>query len=143
MVLNVITFICCYMSGLFVGTFFWTFIENVSKPFRQFTRRITRAIPWLFRRMIMWVMILICAYIGFFVVPWGYTRGGIFMGMICGIFIYMKAGVTLGKSNMPETPAQKKAAKKREEAYARRQAEKEAKKAKKNGNKPQKPKRLN
>ena len=104
MVMNVIMYICCYLSGLFVGTFIWTLLENISKGWRQLTRRFTRTVPWLFRRIIMWVMIIVTAYIGFFVVPWGYTRGGIFMGMAAGLFVYLKAGVTLGKSNMPETP---------------------------------------
>lgn len=59
MILDLLMYICCYLSGLFFGVMIFTIIENASKGFRQFVRKLCQKIPFLYRRIIMWVMLLL------------------------------------------------------------------------------------
>lgn len=97
---NIVLFFCCYLSGLFFGVMFFTIIENSSKGFRQFVRKLCIKIPFFYRRIIMWSMLVVTAYIGYNVLPFGITMKGISSGVIGGIFMYFKAGVTMG--NVPD-----------------------------------------
>ena len=101
--LNILGYACSYLSGLFFGIMVLTIIENSSKGYRQFVRKVCNAIPFLYRRIVMWVMIIAMAVIGYMYLlgPWGATRAGIFCGIVAGIFIYFKAGITMGNNPDP------------------------------------------
>lgn len=110
--LDVIIYICAYLSGLFFGVMIFTIIENSSKGFRQFVRRLCQKIPFYFRRIIMWVALIVFAIIGYFFLGWGMTRGGLVCGMLGGVFMYFKAGVTMGNNPDPYNKERKKKMKK-------------------------------
>ena len=59
--LNIIIYICAYLSGMFFGVMVFTIIENASKGFRQFVRKVCQKIPFIVRRIIMWAAIIIFA----------------------------------------------------------------------------------
>lgn len=98
---NAILFICCYLSGLFFGVMFFTIIENASKGFRQFVRKLCQKIPFYFRRIIMWVVLIVTAIAGGIYMPLSTMANGLICGAIGGIFMYFKAGVTLGNNPDP------------------------------------------
>ena len=108
MILDLLMFNWCYLSGLFFGVMIFTIIENASKGFRQFVRRLCQKIPFLYRRIIMWVMLLLMGFIGFQYLPWGITLNGLSCGLIGGIFMYFKAGVTMGNNPDPYNQQHKK-----------------------------------
>lgn len=97
---NIVLFFCCYLSGLFFGVMFFTIIENSSKGFRQLVRKLCFKIPFFYRRILMWVMLVITAYIGYNLLPLSISMKGIVAGAVGGIFMYFKAGVTMG--NVPD-----------------------------------------
>lgn len=103
--LNLLFFFCCYLSGLFFGVMFFTIIENVSKGFRQFIRKMCFRIPFYYRRIIMWVMLVITAFAGYTYLPFGITVKGLIAGAVGGIFMYFKAGVTMGNPTDPKKSA--------------------------------------
>lgn len=107
--LNFIGYAAAYLSGLFFGVMIFTIIENSSKGFRQFVRRVCNAIPFLYRRIVMWVVMILMAVMGYIYLlgPWGATRAGIFCGCVAGVFIYFKAGVTMGNNPDPYNKAHK------------------------------------
>lgn len=112
MIMDLIMYFCCYLSGIFFGVMFFTIIENASKGFRQFVRKVCRAVPFLFRRIIMWVMIIILCFAG-----WRYFQAatlyrGLISGALAGIFIYFKAGVTMGNNPDPYNKERKNKMKK-------------------------------
>ena len=45
--LNIIIYICAYLSGMFFGVMVFTIIENASKEFRQFVRKVCQKIPFI------------------------------------------------------------------------------------------------
>lgn len=92
------------LSGMFLGVMFFTIIENTSKGFRQFVRKFCRKVDLIYRRIIMWSMIFIMGYAGYAFMPLGLTFNGLIAGAIAGIFIYFKAGVTLGNSGYGGNP---------------------------------------
>lgn len=96
--LNMLFFFCCYLSGLFFCVMFFTIIENASKPFRQFIRKLCFKFPFYYRRILMWVMIVITAYVSYSYIPMGITGKGLIGGGLGGIFMYFKAGVTMGNT---------------------------------------------
>ena len=101
--LDIISYACSYLSGLFFGVMVLTIAENASKGFRQFVRKVCNKIPFLYRRIVMWAMMLIMLVVGYMylLAPWGSVRSGIFCGIVAGIFIYFKAGVTMGNNPDP------------------------------------------
>lgn len=102
--MNLILYVCCMLSGMFLGVMFFTIIENASKSFRQFVRKFCMRVDLIYRRIIMWFMILLMGYIGYVYMPLGLTFNGLIAGAIAGIFIYFKAGVTLGKQGYGGNP---------------------------------------
>ena len=106
--LNIIIYICAYLSGMFFGVMVFTIIENASKGFRQFVRKVCQKIPFIVRRIIMWAAIIIFAIAGYLYLGLGGTRGGILCGMLAGIFIYFKAGVTMGNNPDPYNQERKR-----------------------------------
>lgn len=110
--LNFVVYACAYLSGLFFGVMVLTIIENESKAYRQFVRKVCQKIPFLYRRIVMWVMLIIMAVVGYRFLNWGATRSGIFCGIVAGVFIYFKAGVTMGNNPDPYNKGQKKKVKK-------------------------------
>lgn len=112
MLWDLILYFCCYLSGLFFGVMIFTIIENASKGFRQFVRKLCQKIPFLYRRIIMWVAILFFGILGFQYLGWGITAGGLTCGMAAGVFMYFKAGVTLGNNPDPYNKERKKKMKK-------------------------------
>ncbi len=96
--MNLILYACCMLSGMFLGVMFFTIIENASKGFRQMVRRFCMRVDLIYRRIMMWFMICLMGYIGYAVMPLGITFNGLIAGAIAGIFIYFKAGVTLGNA---------------------------------------------
>ena len=108
MIVDFLMYFCCYLSGLFFGVMFFTIIENASKGFRQFVRKLCHKIPFLYRRIIMWVMLVLTAFVGFQYLPWGITFNGLSAGLVGGIFMYFKAGVTMGNNPDPNNKAHKK-----------------------------------
>lgn len=111
--LNIVFFLCCYFSGLFFGVMFFTIIENSSKSFRQFIRKLCFKFPFYYRRILMWVMIAITAYVGYTYIPLGVTGKGLIAGAVGGIFMYFKAGVTMGNSGKVNGKPVKKLKKKK------------------------------
>lgn len=109
-----IMYFCCYLSGLFLGVMIFTIIENASKGFRQFVRRLCQKIPFFYRRIINWVSFFVFCFIGFYYMRafWGITMSGVVFGMIGGIFMYFKAGVTLGNNPDPYNQERKRKMKK-------------------------------
>ena len=106
--LNIIIYICAYLSGMFFGVMVFTIIENASKGFRQFVRKVCQKIPFIVRRIIMWAAIIIFAIAGYLYLGLGVTRGGILCGMLAGIFIYFNAGVTMGNNPDPYNQERKR-----------------------------------
>ena len=102
--MNLILYVCCMLSGIFLGVMFFTIIENSSKSFRQFVRKFCRKVDLIYRRIIMWSMIFIMGYAGYAFMPLGLTFNGLIAGAVAGIFIYFKAGVTLGNSGYGGNP---------------------------------------
>lgn len=102
--MNLILYVCCMLSGMFLGVMFFTIIENASKSFRQMVRRFCMRVDLIYRRIIMWFMILLMGYIGYVYMPLGLTFNGLIAGAVAGIFIYFKAGVTLGNSGYGGNP---------------------------------------
>ena len=102
--MNLILYVCCMLSGMFLGVMFFTIIENSSKSFRQFVRKFCRKVDLIYRRIIMWSMIFIMGYAGYAFMPLGLTFNGLIAGAVAGIFIYFKAGVTLGNSGYGGNP---------------------------------------
>lgn len=92
------------LSGMFLGVMFFTIIENASKGFRQFVRKFCRRVDLIYRRIIMWSMIFIMGYTGYAFMPLGLTYNGLIAGAVAGIFIYFKAGVTLGNPGYGGNP---------------------------------------
>ena len=96
MVVNVIMYFCCFLSGLFFGVLFLTIFENTSKRWRDFVRTVCDAIPYRFRVIIVAVVMICLAIYGYLWLGWGTTKGGIFCGFIGGLFMYFRSGITLG-----------------------------------------------
>ena len=46
----------------------------------------------------MWVMLVITAFAGYTYLPFGITVKGLIAGAVGGIFMYFKAGVTMGNT---------------------------------------------
>ena len=105
--LGLLIFTCAYLSGMFFGVFVLTAIENMSKGYRQFVRKVCDKIPFKVRRIIMWLAIVGFAVFGYMYFGTATTRGGIFCGMAAGIFIYFKAGVTMGNNPDPYNKGRK------------------------------------
>ena len=99
--LNFLGYACAYLSGLFFGVMILTILENASKGYRQFVRKVCQKIPFMYRRIVMWIMMIVMAVFGYMYLDWGITRSGIFYGAVAGIFIYFKAGVTMGNNPDP------------------------------------------
>ena len=98
MIMDLIMYFCCYLSGIFFGVMFFTIIENASKGFRQFVRKVCRAVPFLFRRIIMWVMIIILCFVG-----WNYFKTAtLYRGLISGALA--AAGEELCSFPISESP---------------------------------------
>ncbi len=112
MIVDFIMYFCCYLSGLFFGVMIFTIIENSSKGFRQFVRKVCQKIDFTYRRIFMWVAILVFCFIGFQYLDWGITLNGLSCGMVAGIFIYFKAGVTMGNAPDPYNKERKQKMKK-------------------------------
>lgn len=123
---NIIVYFCCFLSGLFFGVFILTVIENNSKGFRNFVRGITGRIPFYFRTILMAVIMIICAVCGYLYLNMG-NAGGILMGAFSGIFMYFRAGVTMGNDHDPYNKGRKrqqKHIKDRKKAKAQKKARK-------------------
>lgn len=101
MIMDFVMYFSCFLSGMFLGVMFFTIIENASKGFRQFVRKVCRKIPFLFRRIIMWVMIIILCFVGWRYFQTSTLYRGLISGALAGIFIYFKAGVTMGNNPDP------------------------------------------
>ena len=56
----------------------------------------------------MWVMLVVFFILGYMFLPFGMTRGGLLCGMLGGVFIYFKAGVTMGNNPDPYNKASKR-----------------------------------
>ena len=78
--MNLILYVCCMLSGMFLGVMFFTIIENSSKSFRQFVRKFCRKVDLIYRRIIMWSMIFIMGYAGYAFMPLGLTFNGLIAG---------------------------------------------------------------
>ncbi|MDD6880690.1 MAG: hypothetical protein PUE18_03850 [Firmicutes bacterium] len=98
---KMLIFICAYLSGLFFGVMVLTIAENASKGYRQFVRKVCNKIPFKVRRIIMWIALISFAVFGYKFFGVETTRGAIFCGMAAGVFIYFKAGVTMGNNPDP------------------------------------------
>lgn len=101
MFIDAIMYFCCFLSGLFFGVFFFTALENFSKGFRNFVRTVCNKIPYNVRAIAMGVVMLVTGVGGFLWLGWGITLTGLFCGAVSGIFMYFRAGVTLGNDPDP------------------------------------------
>jgi len=100
MLWSILVYFCCFLSGLFFGVFILTCFENGSKGFRNFVRKITDAIPEYFRTIVMFVVMIVAAVSGYLWLNLG-NWGGIIVGAFSGIFMYFRAGITLGNNPDP------------------------------------------
>lgn len=113
MFVQAVLYFCCFLSGLFLGVFILTACENFSKPFRNFVRKVCDRFSYRTRSIIMVIVMLVMAAAGFLWKAPGMTVSGILCGVISGIFMYFRAGITLGNDPDPYNKGRKKRKKKK------------------------------